>query len=88
MRKDFIISLKYTNRSSGGVEAPKKLHSPVKHCGLSSRRSRVQIPAGAFALKNIINNNIKLEKSNKKIENSLTLNIKSNLMDADRILPN
>ena len=47
MRKDFIISIKYTNRSSGGVEAPKKLHSPVKHCGLSSRRSRVQIPAGA-----------------------------------------
>ncbi len=24
-----------------------RLHSPVKHCGLSSRRSRVQIPAGA-----------------------------------------
>jgi hypothetical protein len=24
------------------------LHSPVKHCGLSSRRSRVQIPAGAL----------------------------------------
>jgi hypothetical protein len=27
-----------------------RLHSPVKHCGLSSRRSRVQIPAGASHL--------------------------------------
>jgi hypothetical protein len=26
----------------------KRLHNPVKHCGLSSRRSRVQIPAGAI----------------------------------------
>jgi hypothetical protein len=26
----------------------KQLHNPVKHCGLSSRRSRVQIPAGAI----------------------------------------
>jgi hypothetical protein len=25
-----------------------QLHNPVKHCGLSSRRSRVQIPAGAI----------------------------------------
>jgi hypothetical protein len=26
------------------VEAPKKLHGPVKHCGLSSHRYRIQIP--------------------------------------------
>ena len=37
----------------GGVEAIKeKLHSPVKHCGLSSRRSLVQITAGAHLLFN------------------------------------
>jgi len=37
---------------SGGVEADndKRLHNPVKHCGLSSRRSRVQIPAGAIVI--------------------------------------
>ncbi len=68
MRKDFIISVKYTNRSSGGVEAPKKLHSPVKHCGLSSRRSRVQIPAGASHLKNISNNIKILLKIIKKLK--------------------
>jgi hypothetical protein len=88
MRKDFIISVKYTNRSSGGVEAPKKLHSPVKHCGLSSRRSRVQIPAGAsLFVEDDINTDKNIVKDNKKMDNSLTLNIKSNLMDADRILP-
>src|SRR3954452_2697305 len=45
------------NNHEGGVEAIKeKLHSPVKHCGLSSHRSRVQIPAGAhFSINN--NNN-------------------------------
>jgi hypothetical protein len=36
-----------------GVEAiTEKIHSPVKHCCLSSRRSRVQIPAGAHYLNN------------------------------------
>jgi hypothetical protein len=89
MRKDFIISLKYTNRSSGGVEAPKKLHSPVKHCGLSSRRSRVQIPAGAsLFVEDDINIDKNIVKTNQKIENSLTLNIKSNPIDADKIVPN
>jgi hypothetical protein len=35
--------------SSGGVVVDSlQLHNPVKHCGLSSRRSRVQIPAGAL----------------------------------------
>jgi hypothetical protein len=37
-------------KCSGGVVADiqRQLHNPVKHCGLSSRRSRVQIPAGAL----------------------------------------
>ena len=45
------------HNDEGGVEEIKeKLHSPVNHCGLSSRRSRVQIPAGAhFSIEN--NNN-------------------------------
>ena len=35
--------------SSGGVVVDSfQLHNTVKHCGLSSRRSRVQIPAGAL----------------------------------------
>ena len=34
---------------SGGVVVDSfQLHNTVKHCGLSSRRSRVQIPAGAL----------------------------------------
>jgi hypothetical protein len=49
----------------GGVEAIKeKLHSPVKHCGISSRRSRVQIPAGAhFSIENNNNNIIPKDRS-------------------------
>jgi hypothetical protein len=32
------------------VKAPKKMHSPVKHCGLSSRRSRLQNPNRSIAI--------------------------------------
>jgi hypothetical protein len=71
-----------------GLKAKEKLQSPVKHCGLSSRRSRVQIPAGAsLFVEDDINTDKNIVKDNKKMDNSLTLNIKSNLMDADRILP-
>ena len=41
--------------SSGGVVVDSfQLHNTVKHCGLSSRRSRVQIPAGALHNRSII----------------------------------
>ena len=40
---------------SGGVVVDSfQLHNTVKHCGLSSRRSRVQIPAGALHNRSII----------------------------------
>jgi hypothetical protein len=40
---------------SGGVVVDSfQLHNTVKHCGLSSRRSRVQIPAGALHNSNVI----------------------------------
>src|SRR3982750_2012537 len=50
------------NNHEDGVEAiKKKLHSLVKHCVLSSRRSRVQISAGAhFSINN--NNNKTISK--------------------------
>ena len=40
---------------SGGVVVDSfQLHNTVKHCGLSSRRSRVQIPAGALHNRSIV----------------------------------
>ena len=48
---------------SGGVVVDSfQLHNTVKHCGLSSRRSRVQIPAGALHNSNMILIDITISK--------------------------